>query len=242
MTHTYQISGMTCGNCVAKVRSELLKLGDVITADVQLGLPQATLEMSNHISTSALQQAISKAGNYQISEIKSTTDKSAHESEKQNNNSYFPIILIFGYITLISVLIQVVKGSFSWLQWMNHFMAGFFFIFSFFKFLNLRGFAEGYGTYDILAKRFSVWGYFYPFVELIFAVLLILEIQPIATNLAVFLVMAISSVGVIQSLLRKSKIQCACLGTVIQLPLGTVTLVEDLLMVVMSIGMVIAMG
>ncbi len=47
MTHTYAISGMTCGKCVAKVKTELLKLGDILSADVKLDAPQASITMSN---------------------------------------------------------------------------------------------------------------------------------------------------------------------------------------------------
>jgi copper chaperone CopZ len=49
MTHTYNISGMTCNGCIAKAKSELLKLGDVTAADVQLTAPQATINMQKHI-------------------------------------------------------------------------------------------------------------------------------------------------------------------------------------------------
>ena len=51
MTHKYSIVGMTCNNCVAKVKNELLKLGDIESAEVQLQSPQATITMSKHIST-----------------------------------------------------------------------------------------------------------------------------------------------------------------------------------------------
>ena len=57
---------------------------------------------------------------------------------------------------------------------------------------------------------------------------------PFATNLATLLVMSVSSVGVIQCLVNKRKIRCACLGTVFNLPMSTVTLVEDGLMIVMA--------
>jgi copper chaperone CopZ len=49
MTHTYHINGMTCSSCVGKVKSELLKLGDVTEARVQLQAPQATISMQQHI-------------------------------------------------------------------------------------------------------------------------------------------------------------------------------------------------
>lgn len=223
---------MTCGSCVARVKNELFKLGDVEEADVQLQSPQATITMSRHIGTPVLQQAVSKAGNFFIEEIGSHA--SEMKAEETGSTSYFPIILIFTYITGISVLLQVIKGSFSWVQWMGHFMAGFFLVFSFFKLMNLRGFAEGYRSYDIVAKRFPVWGFIYPFIELGLALAFIIAPEAIGTNIATFIVMGVSCIGVIQSLIRKTPFMCACLGTVIKLPLSKVTLVEDLLMVLMS--------
>jgi hypothetical protein len=46
--------------------------------------------------------------------------------------------------------------------------------------------------------------------------------------------MGVSTIGVMQSIIAKKVIQCACVGTIFKLPLGKVTLFEDLLMVVMS--------
>ena len=220
MIHTYTIQGMTCNNCVAKVKSELLKLGDIVSADVQLQAPQATLEMSRHISTSSLQQAISKTGHYTITEADGGMS-AAHpvKNEAEEGNSYFPIFLIFGFIAGITLLIQITRYSFSWLQWMTHFMAGFFLVFSFFKLMNVKGFAEGYRSYDVVAKQFPAWGYIYPFVELLLGLAFLTGFQPLGTNIAAFLVMGISSIGVIQSLVKKTSFQCACLGTIIKLPL-----------------------
>jgi copper chaperone CopZ len=233
MTHEYQITGMTCGSCVARVKNELLKLGDVTGAEVQLSSPQAVISMSKHISTSLLQQAVSKAGHYTISEA---GNHAAHTAviNGEDKPSYLPIFLIFGYIAGISILVQVAKGSFNWMQWMVHFMAGFFFVFSFFKLMNLRGFAEGYQSYDVVAKKFPAWGFIYAFIELGLGIAFLTGIEPLIVNAVTLVVMAVSTVGVVQSLLRKTNFQCACLGTVIQLPLSKVTLLEDLLMVAMS--------
>jgi len=52
--------------------------------------------------------------------------------------------------------------------------------------------------------------------------------------LATIVIMGFSSVGVIRNMLSPNQVQCACLGTVFKLPLGRVTLVEDLLMVGMA--------
>jgi len=125
------------------------------------------------------------------------------------------------------------------MQWMSHFMGGFFLVFSFFKLMNLRGFAEGYRTYDVVAQAFPAYGFVYPFIELALAIAFITGFEPILTNVATLIVMAVSMIGVIRSMLRKSPIQCACLGTVIKLPLGKVTLLEDGLMVLMSAAMLV---
>ena len=66
MTHTYNITGMTCNGCVAKVKSELVKLGDISEASVQLQPPQATITMQKHIAIPTLQAALHKAGSYAI--------------------------------------------------------------------------------------------------------------------------------------------------------------------------------
>ena len=241
MTHTYTISGMTCKNCTARVRSELLKLRDVTSADIQLESPQATITMTSHIATDVLQNAVAKAGTYRISPAGNTMmEMSMDQTEKKN--SYFPIVLIFGYIAGGTLLIQAAQGSFHWMQWMQHFMAGFFMVFSFFKLMNLRGFAEGYESYDIVARHMPAWGFIYPFVELALGISFLTGFQPLGTNIVALVIMAISSIGVIQSLVKKQTFQCACLGTVIRLPLSKVTLTEDLLMVVMSGIMVVSMS
>ncbi len=93
------------------------------------------------------------------------TEPTALEEENRSwLETYRPILLVFGYITGVSLLVQFVNGSFNWMQWMNHFMAGFFLVFSFFKLLNLKGFAESYAMYDIIAKRWSGCGYVYAFL------------------------------------------------------------------------------
>jgi copper chaperone CopZ len=238
MTHEYNISGMTCNSCVAKVKTELLKLGDVLSADVQLQSPQANVIMQKHIPVETLQQAISKAGRYTIKET-GLMQHSIDSTSEEQGDSYYPIFLIFGYITGITLLVQFVQDGFDWMQWMSHFMAGFFLVFSFFKLMNLKGFAEGYSMYDVVAKRFGGYGYVYPFIELALGIAFLTGFSPVLTNWVTLIVMTVSTIGVVQNLMKKSPFQCACLGTIIKLPLSKVTLFEDVLMVLMSAAMLV---
>jgi hypothetical protein len=122
---------------------------------------------------------------------------------------------------------------------MQYFMAGFFLVFSFFKFLNLKGFAESYVMYDVLAKRIPIWAYLYAFIEVSLGMAYLINFNPLVTNIFTFTVMSLSIIGVLQSVFNKRKIQCACLGAVFNLPMSTITIIEDALMIVMSGYMII---
>ncbi|MEO6254217.1 MAG: MauE/DoxX family redox-associated membrane protein [Ferruginibacter sp.] len=235
MAHTYNITGMTCGSCVTKVKSQLLMLGNIKEAAVQLSTPQATINMQKHIPVNILQDAVSKAGNYTITEADEGMLHATPIGETGSwFNTYKPVLLIGAYITGVTLCIEAVRGDFNWDAWMRNFMAGFFLVFSFFKLLNLKGFSESYSSYDVIAKKWSAWGYIYAFIELGLGIAYLINFDPLVTNAVTFLVMSISIVGVLQSVLNKRKIQCACLGAVFNLPMSTITIIEDALMISMS--------
>lgn len=230
---------MTCNGCLTKVKSELLKLGDITNADIQLNAPQATISMQKHISTAELQAAINKAGKFNITDANHHMAHTAESSEAKSwLQTYKPILLIAAYILIISLLTQT-HTDFNLTNWMNNFMAGFFLTFSFFKLLDLKGFAESYASYDVVAKRWLGWGYVYAFIELLLGVAFLLRFQPLLVNGATFVIMSISIIGVLQSVLNKRKIQCACLGAVFNLPMSTITIIEDGLMIAMSVSMIL---
>ena len=232
MTHTYQLTGMTCTGCEAKVKSNLMTLSEVTSVETSKETNTATISMNKHIALSDLQEAIGgKESKYQISVMQ---HNEVAEQAKSWFEAYEPILLIFFYITMVTVLVQISNQTFNWMQAMRHFMAGFFLVFSFFKMLNLKGFAESYVMYDVLAKRIPAWAYIYAFVELGLGIAHLINFNPYLTNLVTMIVMSISIIGVLQSVLNKKKIQCACLGAIFNLPMSTVTIIEDGLMIAMS--------
>ncbi|MBP7388759.1 MAG: cation transporter [Chitinophagales bacterium] len=238
MTHTYQVTGMTCGSCEAKVKSALFTLPDVTSVEVSKDNNSATISMSKHISISDLQNAIGAEGKYKIT---ATQYSEVAEQAKSWLATYKPILLIFAYITSVTLLVQLTNHHFIFMQWMQHFMAGFFLTFSFFKMLDLKSFAESYIMYDVVAKRIPAWGYLYAFIELSLGIAYAVNFNPLVTNMVTVVVMSISIIGVLQSVLNKQKIQCACLGAVFNLPMSTVTIIEDALMIAMSAAMLLIM-
>ena len=238
MKKQYQISGMTCNGCVAKVRQGLEQLEGVEVLNVQLEIPQATLEIKNDTSLEQLQEVI---GHYQITEQpRSQPAILEEEIPAPSVGTYKPLIIIVSFLIGTTLLVQYPFDTFSWQVWMRHFMAGFFLVFSFFKLLNIEGFAQSYRMYDILAIRWKMWGYIYPFIELALGILYLINVAPFFTNFSTLVILGFSSIGVIQSNLNKQKIKCACLGDVFNLPMSTVTIIEDLTMVVMA-GMMLWM-
>jgi len=93
--------------------------------------------------------------------------------------------------------------------------------------------------YDIIARKFPAWGYIYAFTELLLGIAFLINFNPIITNSLTFVVMSVSIIGVLQTVLDKKTIKCACLGDVFNLPMSTVTIIEDGLMIIMSLGMLI---
>ncbi|MBS1574683.1 MAG: cation transporter [Bacteroidetes bacterium] len=236
MRHTYKLTGMTCSSCEAKVKNSLLLIPGVTEVEVSKEKETAIITMEKHIELAVFQKALN--AKYSIS-----TDEH-NETIGQARSwlvTYKPVLLIFIYITGVSLLIEWMLGGFLWMRWMSHFMAGFFLVFSFFKLLNLKGFAESYSMYDIVAKHWTGWGYVYAFTELALGIAFLTGFNSIVTNAITFVVMTVSIVGVLQSVLSKRKIKCACLGDVFNLPMSTITIIEDAMMIGMSGTMLLTM-
>jgi hypothetical protein len=87
-----------------------------------------------------------------------------------------------------------------------------------------------------LAKRWRDWGLIYPFVELTLGLAYLTNWNPLITNLATLVIMGFSAIGVIKAVVDKRSIRCACLGAVFKLPMSTVTIIEDIGMVVMALS------
>ena len=66
MTHTYQITGMTCGHCVQTVKKALESIEGIQSAEVTLEPPRAALTMHHHISDEAMNEALAAAGSYSL--------------------------------------------------------------------------------------------------------------------------------------------------------------------------------
>ena len=232
MTQTYHVTGMTCGSCEVKVKSALLFVKNVTSVEVSKDNNAAIITMDKHIALPELQSTLEEK--YQIS---AANQNETIEHTKPWFVTYKPVLLIFAYIFSATAIVELTAESIDISRWMRHFMAGFFLTFSFFKMLNLKGFKDSYLMYDIIARRFPAWGYVYAFTELTLGIAFLINFNPIITNSVTFVLMTVSIIGVLKIILNKKTIKCACLGDVFNLPMSTVTIIEDGLMILMSLGM-----
>jgi copper chaperone CopZ len=236
MQHRYDVVGMHCQSCVGKVTDALKKVEGVTAANVTLDPPKARVDMKSHVPTEALNRAAQAAGGYRIVEATSASHSVEAIAPKE---SLYPLFLIVGYIVGTIAIVALATGERSPHVLLRYFMGGFFVVFSFFKLLDVRGFADAYRSYDVVARAWPAWEFMYPFVELALGAAYLLNLNPMATNVATLVLMLVGAVGVLKALLDKRAIRCACLGTALNLPMTTITLVEDLGMALMAAIMLI---
>ncbi len=229
------ITGMTCQNCVSKVKKALESENSIRAAEVKLAPESSLITSLFDLSLDELRSIISKVGNYDVSPIMDNTDFFTKVKEKIK--TYKPLLLILLFVTVISSVVEYSNDAFDSMRWMRHMMAGFFVMLSFFKFLDWSGFVAAFRQYDIIAKPVSVYAWFYPILELFLGIWFILWIQPRILLMTVLVVLIVGTIGVIQANLNKTKIQCACVGTLFNLPMSEVTIIENTVMILMTITM-----
>lgn len=167
-------------------------------------------------------------------------EQGMEHSDSASENNYTPLIVIISLILVAALTVgarNMLLGTFSVSGVIEAFMIGFFITFSAFKLMDLKGFAQGYSTYDLLARRWFFYGYIYPFIELFFGLAMLAGFITVPLLIAEILVMGFSGVGVAIKLLKHEKFQCACLGTFLKVPLTNVTLVEDFGMAALALLM-----
>ncbi len=237
MTHTYKITGMTCGGCVASVEEKLSKIDGIQNVKADLEKGEARIIMTKHVPMESLKSVLPKK--YAITEHVNENSPTASENkvEKTKIQQLKPLLLIFLYLFSASFLLNF--KDWNIVEAMLDFMGLFYIVFSFFKFLDLKGFPESFRMYDPLAKAIPAYGWVYPFIELILGLMLLMRFQIVMALVATIVILGITTIGVTKTLLDKKSIRCACLGTALKLPMTEATFIENAIMLVMSIMMLV---
>ena len=224
---------MTCKGCVSSVTDKLISLDEVQDVKIDLASGNVVLEVSKTLTLEKLTTVLlpKYIPLLETKPVKTHPNVEAPSKLKQ----LFPLILIFVYLILGSLLIQ--KDSFHINNFMIDFMGLFFVVFSFFKFLDYKGFPKAFAQYDPLAKRSALYAKIYPFIETLLGLMLLLRWQ---LNFIFIIHHCNPNHYHFWCCLHpfdKNKINCACLGTALKLPMTEATLIENVIMLVMAIAM-----
>lgn len=155
-----------------------------------------------------------------------------------NAREYKKLAAVFVVLIIAATVASTVVG-FRLEEWMRWFMGGFFIVFGGFKMIGYEMFIFMFPSYDILGRKFRLYTYLYPFIEVSLGILYILDLLGPIRDVVTLFIMTIGAIGVFKTLATKGQIRCACLGNVIKLPLSTVTLLEDLSMAAMALIMIL---
>ncbi len=142
------------------------------------------------------------------------------------------------YIPLFMLIVVAALGalalSYRMPMWMPFFMGMLLCQFALLKLFHLGQFANGFQKYDFIGKRSSHYSYLYPFIELGLGLGYLSGFKPFLINIITIIVTTLGAFGVIQALRKGLDVRCACMGTILDVPLSTVTLTEDIGMGLMA--------
>ena len=236
MKSILQISGMTCEGCRSSVEDKLVTLDGVDKVQVDLTRGQAVIYSKNPVSLSLIKETLPPKYSL-INEENVNFDAHGDITIKASKIQQLkPLFIILGYISIASILLNYKNWNSS--TAMLDFMGLFYIIFSFFKILDIKGFSMSFRMYDPLAKQAPIYGYIYPFIEVILGIMFLLRFEVNIALILTVIVLGITTIGVIQTLINKRSIKCACLGTTLNLPMTEATFIENALMIIMAFSLI----
>lgn len=155
----------------------------------------------------------------------------------QESKTYRPIIAIFSVTFLMALaFIWKITGGFDVAQTIKLFIAISMCVLGILKLRDLSSFSKQFEAYDLLAKRWPGYSYVYPFVETLAGVGMIAGVFTPIVALSALTIGSIGAVSVIKSVyIDKKDFKCACVGGDSKVPLGSISLIENLMMIGMGL-------
>ncbi len=161
------------------------------------------------------------------------------EVRDPGEKSYRPVIAVFGIAAALALALSTsLFGSPLTVRAAEWFIAFSMTLLAMLKLQDGDKFATMFLGYDLLARRWVPYASFYPFAEGAAGVLMAAHLLPwLSIPLALF----IGSVGAVSVFyavyIQKRELECACVGGSGKVPLGFVSLTENVMMVAMALWM-----
>jgi len=158
--------------------------------------------------------------------------------------TYTPVIALFAVTALMALAASwAVYGSVATVRAAEWFIAFSMCVLAYLKLRDVESFSSMFLNYDLLARRWVPYGYVYPFAELGAGVLMAAgALTWLSAPVALF-IGGVGTVSVFKAVyLDKRELKCACVGGDSNVPLGAVSLTENLMMVGMAVWMLAGPG
>lgn len=157
----------------------------------------------------------------------------------KDETSYQPVIAVFGVAALLALAISwmLADGLLS-IRTAELFIAISMSILALLKLQDVESFSTMFLNYDLLARRVVPYSYVYPFGELLAGVLMVAGAMLWLAIPVALLIGTIGAVSVLKAVyIDKRELKCACVGGGSNVPLGFVSLTENLMMIAMGLWM-----
>ena len=161
-----------------------------------------------------------------------------------NATTYRPVIALFTMTALAALALSFgMHGSGFSVQTVEWFIALSMVVLALLKLQNVESFSTMFLNYDLVARLWVPYSYFYPYAEGLAGVLMV---GGLMNWLSIPLALFIGSVGAVSVFkavyVDKRELKCACVGGANNVPLGFVSLTENLMMIGMALWMWFAHG
>ncbi len=159
--------------------------------------------------------------------------------DPKEGKTYQPVIAVFSVTFLMALTAcWAEQDSLSIIRVLELFVAFSMCVLGILKLRDMLSFATGFVQYDLLAKRYVPYSYVYPIVEAGAGVLMISSLATWVAAPAALFVSTLGAVSVFKAVyIEKRDVNCACVGGGSSVPLGFISLTENLMMMAMAIWM-----
>jgi glutaredoxin len=161
------------------------------------------------------------------------------EAKSEDETSYQPVIAIFSTALLMALAVSwYVFGTVLTVRAVEWFIAIGMTLLAVQKLQDIESFSTMFLNYDLLAQRWVRYGYIYPFGEALAGILMIAgALIWVAAPVALF-IGTVGAVSVFKAVyIDRRELKCACVGGASNVPLGFISLTENLMMMAMAIWM-----
>ncbi len=153
--------------------------------------------------------------------------------------TYRPVIVLFTLTALMAIAASyAVSGTPFTLRAAEWFIAFSMVVLAMLKLQNVESFATMFLNYDLLAKRWVPYSYIYPYAEGLAGVLMVAGALNILSVPIALFIGTIGAASVFKAVyIDKRELKCACVGGASNVPLGFISLTENLMMIAMAVWM-----